>query len=165
MPSGWVPDFWAKWVQTILVVAMLGAGDGMGPQMMGLQTDADIGKSRSTRSKTRQLEPPPAQPSIPQPKRPKNSETIKAPPKEVGEPSIREVAEEGTIISEPQEDIKTESVTKTTMQIHKSGNLAMDFLSTCKEGYIKHKGSQDLDRKSTRLNSSHLDLSRMPSSA
>ena len=114
-----------------------------------IQTDADIGKSRSTRSKTRQMQAPPAAPCVPQPKKPKISKTKETSLEEIKQPSVREVAEEGTIISKPQEDIQTKSSAKTTMKIPEAGNLAMDFLSTCKEGYTKHKDSQDLLAKAT----------------
>ena len=114
-----------------------------------IQTDADIGKSRSTRSKTRQLETPPVEPAVPQTKRPKISKAKEVSPEEVDEIPVCDVAEKGTIISEAQEDIRTESVTKSTMLINQAGNLAADFLATCKEGYTKHENSKVLLAKVT----------------
>ena len=44
-------------------------------------------------------------------------------------------------------------------------NIEADFCNTGKEGLQKLREQEYQDRKSTRLNSSHSDRSRMPSSA
>ena len=65
-----------------------------------IQTDANIGKSKSTRSKTRQLEPPPTEIFVPHNKKAKTSTTKKSQTEKMRELSVRDVAEEGTIINE-----------------------------------------------------------------
>ena len=60
-----------------------------------------------------------------------------------------------------------EDVVQETMLAALEGRARFEGKSTAKTwltGIIKHK-IIDLDRKSTRLNSSHTDISRMPSSA
>ena len=60
---------------------------------------------------------------------------------------------------------KTEAAKKAGRQVSVSGMLK--FLSVSRSGYLAwlHHVPSDTDRKSTRLNSSHPNPSRMPSSA
>ena len=51
------------------------------------------------------------------------------------------------------------------LSMHKDYSLIKKLIDMGVEGYISKNADKEEDRKSTRLNSSHTDISRMPSSA